>query len=134
MFGANLIALGAVPVHPKIKSKRWALYYLLGTRSPNGPLSWDWSNESLLGDPVKRAFVTGAMSAIHEAFAAWTPLLLFQTSKQPDVPVGLFVGGGCAFVAALLCVVGGYIQSLKIDTGFWKSIPSEHNEEEQQDV
>lgn len=116
------LALGTLPVHPHNKHGRWALYYLIGISSGSAAQIWTWVNESLIGDPLKRAFVSTFMNAFSYAFSAWTPILLFPTQDQPYVQHGHIASAVLMLGASGIAILLGYIQSLRRTEGFLKSI------------
>lgn len=116
------IALAATPVHPTNRDTRWALYYISGIFSI-GAQSWTWVNEATLGEPSKRAFVGGLMNAFCFGFGAFVPIFAYPTQDQPYVTKGNIMSAVLAFVFAVLAVGGAYVQHLKLEKGFFRSVP-----------
>lgn len=122
MFGI-CVALAILPVHPADgdRSKRFAAYMLIGVYA-NGAQIWTWVNEATLGEPAKRAFAGATMNAFVYAFSAFVPILLFPTQDQPFVKKGNIACAVFSIASTIVALLGGYVEYLKKDHGFLKSV------------
>ncbi|CCH44233.1 Pantothenate transporter [Wickerhamomyces ciferrii] len=116
------IALATTLVHPSDRAGRWTLYYLIGIYA-NGAQAWTWVNEATMGEPSKRAFVGAVMNAFVYAFTSFVPIFAFPTQDQPFVKKGNIMSACLALVSVFFAIGGGYIEHLKLRSGFFRSVP-----------
>ncbi|GME87721.1 unnamed protein product [Ambrosiozyma monospora] len=128
------LALTLLPVHPANRGGRWALYYLLGLASCKAAQTWTWVNEALLGQPVKRAFVSTMMNAFSYAFLAWVPILAFPTKHQPYVTKGNIMATVLTVFTAFFTLGMAYVQNLRKTTGFFQSVFVENESENESET
>lgn len=104
------ITLASTSVFPDNRTGRWVLYYLTGFCQASNSMFWAWTQDSLLGDPARRAFASAGLNVWASVSHAVIPLALFQTVDQPAVVAGNYGSAGFAILHSLAALTLAYMQ------------------------
>ncbi|PCG97769.1 Major facilitator superfamily domain, general substrate transporter [Penicillium occitanis (nom. inval.)] len=99
----NLVGLIIVSIGPGFAATLFG-YLLNGASWGFWPICFAWTNEVCASDPEERAIVIGVAQTMGQAFVAWVPILILNTSKYaPKFTMGWSILTG--FSACQLAMV-----------------------------
>ncbi|EEA22123.1 hypothetical protein EYB26_007787 [Talaromyces marneffei] len=107
----NLVGLIIVSIGPGFGATLFG-YLLNGASWGFWPICFAWTNEVCASDPEERAIVIGVAQTMGQAFVAWVPILILNTSKYaPKFTMGWSIlTGFSACQLAMVFVIRWFVQ------------------------